>query len=168
MIALIKDGAVDKYPITVRDMQKLHPNVSFPRNLASLTEDVLSAYNLVAVNSVEIPIYDAARGRLSEELPIKEVKTVDGKEVTSWKQNWVFTEYDANYLEKAAQEAKDRKIQLERQKRDGLLHESDVDLLRKIEAGSAITDEFKAYRQALRDVPAQSGFPDSITWPTKP
>lgn len=24
------------------------------------------------------------------------------------------------------------------------------------------------YRQALRDVPSQSGFPDNITWPTKP
>ena len=25
-----------------------------------------------------------------------------------------------------------------------------------------------AYRQALRDVPAQAGFPDDVTWPTKP
>jgi len=24
------------------------------------------------------------------------------------------------------------------------------------------------YRQALRDVPSQAGFPDNITWPTKP
>jgi len=24
------------------------------------------------------------------------------------------------------------------------------------------------YRQALRDVPAQAGFPENITWPTKP
>ena len=24
------------------------------------------------------------------------------------------------------------------------------------------------YRQALRDVPAQAGFPEDITWPTKP
>jgi len=24
------------------------------------------------------------------------------------------------------------------------------------------------YRQALRDVPAQAGFPDNVTWPTKP
>lgn len=31
--------------------------------------------------------------------------------------------------------------------------------------------EWKAYRQALRDLPAQSGFPwedDGMTWPTKP
>ncbi len=24
------------------------------------------------------------------------------------------------------------------------------------------------YRQKLRDVPAQSGFPNSVTWPTEP
>lgn len=31
-----------------------------------------------------------------------------------------------------------------------------------------ITPEWRDYRQALRDVPAQSGFPNTITWPTKP
>jgi hypothetical protein len=28
--------------------------------------------------------------------------------------------------------------------------------------------EVAAYRQALRDVPQQAGFPSAITWPTKP
>ena len=28
--------------------------------------------------------------------------------------------------------------------------------------------EWATYRQALRDVPAQSGFPNDITWPTEP
>lgn len=31
-----------------------------------------------------------------------------------------------------------------------------------------MTAEQTAYRQALRDVPLQEGFPDSITWPVKP
>ncbi len=36
-------------------------------------------------------------------------------------------------------------------------------------AGSDLTlsDEWKTYRQALRDVPTQSD-PDNITWPTEP
>ena len=29
-----------------------------------------------------------------------------------------------------------------------------------------MSDAMKAYRQALRDVPAQSGFPTDINWPT--
>tara|TARA_R110001632_G_scaffold59952_2_gene145655 strand:+ start:396 stop:689 length:294 start_codon:yes stop_codon:yes gene_type:complete len=31
-----------------------------------------------------------------------------------------------------------------------------------------MTAEMTAYRQALRDVPAQAGFPNTITWPTEP
>ena len=31
-----------------------------------------------------------------------------------------------------------------------------------------ITDEWRTYRQSLRDVPAQSGFPTNVTWPTEP
>lgn len=31
-----------------------------------------------------------------------------------------------------------------------------------------MTDAQTAYRQALRDIPAQSGFPDNVTWPIKP
>jgi Tfp pilus assembly protein PilW len=32
----------------------------------------------------------------------------------------------------------------------------------------AIKDSYAPYRQALRDVPSQSGFPWTITWPTQP
>ena len=31
-----------------------------------------------------------------------------------------------------------------------------------------MSDEMRAYRQALRDVPSQAGFPDNVTWPVKP
>jgi hypothetical protein len=32
----------------------------------------------------------------------------------------------------------------------------------------AIKDKWATYRQALRDVPQQAGFPDNIQWPVKP
>tara|TARA_R100001198_G_scaffold96019_2_gene84110 strand:+ start:581 stop:856 length:276 start_codon:yes stop_codon:yes gene_type:complete len=50
-----------------------------------------------------------------------------------------------------------------RAKRDALLAASDSMAL-----ADRITDEWRTYRQALRDVPIQSGFPTNITWPTKP
>ena len=31
-----------------------------------------------------------------------------------------------------------------------------------------ISDAWRTYRAALRNVPAQAGFPNSITWPTEP
>ena len=30
------------------------------------------------------------------------------------------------------------------------------------------SDVWKTYRQALRDIPAQSGFPNNVTWPDAP
>jgi len=48
-------------------------------------------------------------------------------------------------------------------KRDNLLVESDAYAL-----ADRITKEWTDYRQALRDVPTQHGFPTNVTWPTRP
>jgi len=54
-----------------------------------------------------------------------------------------------------------------RNERNDLLKETDWVVSKASETGVAITDAWKTYRQALRDVPTQSD-PDNITWPTKP
>ena len=51
-----------------------------------------------------------------------------------------------------------------REKRNTLLAETDWWATSDRTMTQAETD----YRQALRDVPAQDGFPTNITWPTKP
>lgn len=38
----------------------------------------------------------------------------------------------------------------------------------KFDRPSANREEWFVYRQALRDVPSQEGFPHNIIWPTKP
>jgi len=52
-----------------------------------------------------------------------------------------------------------------RSQRDALLSQSDW-----TQAPDAPVDQqaWAEYRQALRDVPLQTGFPTDITWPTKP
>ena len=55
--------------------------------------------------------------------------------------------------------------------RDGRLTEVDAiagNALRWAELDAAKQAEWSTYRQALLDVPQQSGFPHDITWPTKP
>ena len=52
----------------------------------------------------------------------------------------------------------------ERSNRNVLLAETDVWAL----SDRTMTDAQTAYRQALRDVTGQAGFPADITWPTKP
>ena len=51
-----------------------------------------------------------------------------------------------------------------RGKRDALLASTDVWAL----SDRTMSDAQTAYRQALRDVTGQAGFPTDITWPTKP
>ena len=54
-----------------------------------------------------------------------------------------------------------------RNERNSLLSETDWVVTKASETGVAVSDDWKTYRQALRDVPSQSD-PDNITWPTKP
>ena len=51
-----------------------------------------------------------------------------------------------------------------REERDDKLAETDW----MANSDVTMSDDWATYRQALRDVPAQAGFPNTITWPTKP
>jgi len=51
-----------------------------------------------------------------------------------------------------------------RAKRNSLLSETDYLAL----SDTTLSSDMAAYRQALRDVTSQAGFPTNVTWPTKP
>jgi hypothetical protein len=72
-------------------------------------------------------------------------------------------EYAAAEEERAAES--DARLYADvRRKRDSILRDSDVALLRAFESGASISS-LGTYRQSLRGVPAQPGFPHSVTWP---
>lgn len=52
----------------------------------------------------------------------------------------------------------------QRMKRNTLLQETDFHALTDYTMDSNMT----SYRQALRDIPQQDGFPDNVVWPIKP
>ena len=52
--------------------------------------------------------------------------------------------------------------------RDGLIASCDWMAIKAFEGGTTVSAEWATYRQALRDVSAQEGFPNDITWPEKP
>lgn len=52
--------------------------------------------------------------------------------------------------------------------RDRLLAASDWVVLRASEQGTPVPPDWLAYRQALRDVSSQEGFPDAVVWPGMP
>jgi len=55
-----------------------------------------------------------------------------------------------------------------RQTRDDKLKECDWVVIKNLETNANIPGAWEVYRQALRDVPTQSGFPWTITWPDAP
>ena len=55
-----------------------------------------------------------------------------------------------------------------RARRDTLLSSCDWTILSDAPLTTAKKNAWKAYRQALRDIPSQPGFPNDIQWPSIP
>lgn len=55
-----------------------------------------------------------------------------------------------------------------RSKRDNLIGETDYYLMPDYPSNPQNLEELKVYRQALRDVPKQEGFPRDVSWPDVP
>ena len=55
-----------------------------------------------------------------------------------------------------------------RQIRDDKLKETDWVVIKNLELNANIPGVWEVYRQALRDIPTQEGFPWTITWPVEP
>jgi len=76
-------------------------------------------------------------------------------------------EEEADWNEKEAAYAageNDRKAAEVRAERNIRL--SNTDWSQGADVPQAIKDKYAPYRQALREVPTQAGFPDTIVWPT--
>jgi len=77
-------------------------------------------------------------------------------------------EYDGHNFLRVRKSDEEKRIDLEvqaRQLRSRLLQASDW-----TQIADAAVDQaaWKIYRQALRDVPQQEGFPENVIWPTPP
>ncbi len=73
---------------------------------------------------------------------------------------------DANVDPFTLEPLPDLKTQNARQERDRRL--SITDWTQMPDIPQTLKDLWQPYRQALRDVPQQAGFPDNIVWPTPP
>ena len=152
---------------TQGQIRSMHPNVSLPKVwnanvnetlgidpvLASPKPDPSGDYKVVVRNGVE--------------------QDANGNWVHAWTEQDMFQEYtddDDNVV--TVQDQIDAKVAAdnaaleatERSTRDDLLKATDHYGLSDVTMSEAMT----TYRQALRDVPQQTDFPQTITWPTKP
>ena len=142
MFVKVTNGEVEQFPYTLGHLRRDHPNTSFPKYVL---DDLLASYNVFRVQNAAKPDYNTDTQFLqSDDAPT----VVDG--------SWVIGVTVVNKSEAAAEECI-------RMKRDGLLQETDWWAV----SDRTMTDEQTAYRQALRDITGQAGFPFSVTWPVK-
>ena len=148
MYAKLNNGQVEKYPYTIGQLRKDHHNVSFPK---AMTDDVLAQFNLVRVTPTERPAEDHTKNFTVT------VAQVGG----AWVEKWASTsatqaEITERTTNKAAQV---------RAERDRLLAATDYTQLADAPVDATA---WATYREALRNLPTRSGFPWTMTWPTKP
>jgi len=187
MYAKINGGTVVKFPYTVGQLRKDNPNVSFPKNI---TQGIMQKYGMVGVlegpkpdcgtyQRVErnaLPTRPVIGQYTEEDAPMPDMvgediiagywmigyTAVDMFADTTDEEGVITTKaeheaaYQAGLDEKAAEDV--------RNQRDKLIADTDWMAL----SDSTLTPAWAAYRQALRDVTAQAGFPHTVDWPVKP
>ncbi len=136
----VSNGSV-QFPYTIGQLRKDNPNTSFP---AYITEATLANYSVFPVTEVAAPVVDPLTQRHEQTTPAQ----VDGK----WTQAWQVIDLPE---EKAAANV--------RAKRNQLLTDSDWTQLSDSPVDKTA---WATYRDALRNIPQQAGFPFNVTWPS--
>lgn len=146
MFAKIKNGSVIEWPIL--NLTQLFPNISFPL----LLKDSDMPEDYVIVKSTNLPSYSETQKIVAGEPTLE-----DGK----WTQNWNVVDMTTQEFD----ELKNVRAQDVRAQRDNLLKESDWSQLPDVQVNKTLWIE---YRQALRNITSQSGFPLEVEWPIAP
>lgn len=145
----------------------MHPNVSLPKvwntnvNKTFKIDPVLASPKPSPTSDDKVVVRNGAE------------QDANGNWVQAWTEVDRFTEYtdnDGNVItvqaQKDALNAADNALEAANARitRDELLKATDFYALSDV----TLSSEMATYRQLLRDVPEQDGFPNNISWPTKP
>jgi hypothetical protein len=142
MFIKLTNDAPETY--TIGQLRRDNPQISFPRDIPA---DVLAEFYVYNVKQTPAPEIDNRTHSHTQT-----VELVDN----IWAQVWQTVQLP---LEQAEANI--------RAHRDYLLQDSDWIVSRSYERGEPVPADWAAYRQSLRDVTLQNGFPYAVIWPTK-
>ena len=145
-----KDGSVVTYPYSIDQFRKDNRYISFPR---IIDETLLASYEVFPVTFMEIPVFDTLTQKISQD---QEPALVNGK----WQIGYSIIDKTSEEIQLYNESIASRA----RAKRNALLFETDFYALNDV----TMTPEMATYRQELRDITNQAGFPETINWPVKP
>lgn len=137
------------YPYTFQNLRKDEYNVSFPKHLS---DSLLKNWGVYKVYPSPKPT-DYTK-RVEEGTP----QLIDG----IYKQNWIETPATEEEIKLKIE----NRWEMVREIRNKLLADSDWTVLSDSPVGSSL-DEWKVYRQSLRDITKEPN-PFEIIWPTPP
>lgn len=150
MFVKATNGEIVQYPYSVGALRRDNPNTSFPR---TVPDEVLAEYGVYEVKSPPAPDHDPET-HFVEYAPVPTF--VGGA--------WVYAPSVRPLSAEQIAERTASRASAIRLERDRLLAATDWTALSDV----TMSPEMAAYRQALRDVTSQPGFPDTVTWPAKP
>jgi len=142
MYVKIVNNTPSVFPYNVGELRKDHPTISFP---TPIPDSVLEQFDVYPVVPSSPPYFDNKTHYLTQK-----AKKVNGQ----WQQVWS--------IEQQSVSDASENVRIERNKRL-----ADCDWTQLADAPVDRT-AWATYRQALRDVTAQTGFPWSIEWPQQP
>ena len=151
MYALIENRAIKQYPYTLAQLKKAHKNVSFPK---TPSDEVLASFNVQRV-------FFSAQPEITNTEVLEENTPVFDAGAQRWTQSWSVRNLTDEELA-SRNDAQAARIRADRDKR---LADTDWTQVADAQVDKAV---WASYRQALRDVPAQAGFPHDVTWPDQP
>jgi hypothetical protein len=147
----LTNGQPEKY--TIGQLRRDNPQVSFPKSIPDAT---LAEYDVYPLTPTETPEYNRMTQNVTEGTPA----LVDGV----WTQVWDVTDASPEEVEQRTED----QARSVRSERDRLLQETDWIVIKAYERNENIPAAWEVYRQALRDITLQEGFPFKVTWPDKP
>ena len=150
-MAYIKITNGTQKPYDLGQMRRDNKTISFPKVVEAST---LANYGVYTVVVADAPTYNIATQVVARNTTATDV---DGQ----WTYEWTVRDKTSDEL--AADAANVESIA--RGTRNDLLSSSDWT---QVSDAPANKSAWASYRVLLRNVPAQSGFPDEITWPTAP
>ena len=141
--------------ISERDLYYKYPNISFPK---PLTPYVIDTYGLEVI----------LQGPQPQTTPPYE--TVVRQGIEEIKGKW-FTKYVIGPIFNNQEEEDSYRLNIDTQASDGIRNTRNS-LISKSEwmgcSDVIMSDEWREYRQELRDITTQKGFPHNVEWPEEP
>jgi len=149
------NGQVEQFPYTLGDLRRDNPQTSFPKKIG---DAILASYGIFHVMPDPQPEHDPlVQTVVRDAQPHRETAVDEETGETNETGRWVIGYTVVNKPQDQAEDAV-------RNQRNRLLSDTDWMAL----SDNTMTPEWASYRQALRDITAQEGFPYSVIWPTKP